>query len=119
MALTGLLETGFNQGLYSLAYDLSTNTLYGNTSRRFHTIDPATGAATLVGGLDLLDSTATGTTFIGQHGANTSLPGLAFLGSTAPVPELSTWTMMIAGFGFAGIALRRTNRSKTPKTAAA
>jgi hypothetical protein len=196
-ALTGLLETGFNQGLYSVAYDLTTNTLYGNTARRLYTINPTTGAATFVGdlgpgsivglgidgstgtlysisqivdaasvittvmktlsktnasvlstvtlanqcacdiafdpltgkgyisstfndasgafsyaGLDLLDSTATSTTFIGQHGpAGTfGMSGLAFLGATAPVPEPATWAMMIAGFGVAGLSLRRSKR---------
>jgi hypothetical protein len=197
-ALTGLIETGFNQGLYSVAYDLSTSTLYGNTSRRLYTIDPTTGAATFVGdlgpgsiiglgidgstgtlysinqitdaagavttfmktlsktnasvlstvtlanqcscdiafdpltnkgyisssfydgtgaftfsGLDVLDSTATSTTFIGQHGpAGTfGMSGLAFLGATPAVPEPSTWTMMLAGFGAAGFTLRRNKRT--------
>lgn len=196
-ALTGLLETGFNRGLYSVAYDLSTNTLYGNTARRLYAINPTTGAATFVGdlgpgsivglavdgstgtlysisqivdaasvtitvmktlskidasvlstvtlanqcacdiafdpltgkgyisstfndaagafsyaGLDLLDSTATSTTFVGQHGTASpfGLSGLAFLGATAPVPEPATWAMMIAGFGVAGLSLRRSKR---------
>lgn len=52
-ALSGLVETGFNQGLYSVAYDKSTNTLFGNTSRRLYSIDPSTGAATLVGSLPI------------------------------------------------------------------
>jgi PEP-CTERM motif len=52
-ALSGLVETGFNQGLYSIAYDRSTNTLFGNTSRRLYTIDAASGAATLVGSLPI------------------------------------------------------------------
>jgi PEP-CTERM motif len=194
-ALTGLLETGFNRGLYSVAYDNGTNTLYGNTARRLYTIDPATGAATFVGnlgagsivglgiesstgnlysisqlvddqgvvttlmrvldktnaavlstvtlanqcscdvafdpltnqgyisssfydasgnftfaGLDLLDSTRTTTSFVGQHGPSTQfgMSGLAFL-STA-VPEPATWAMMIAGFGLAGVAMRRSKR---------
>jgi PEP-CTERM motif len=198
IALTGLIETGFNQGLYSVAYDLSTNTLYGNTARRLYTIDQTTGATTFVGdlgpgsivglaidgttgtlysisqivdaasvvttliktldktnasvlstvtlanqcacdiafdpltgkgyvastfndaagafsyaGLDLLDSTATSTTFIGQHGpaGPFGMSGLAFLGATAPVPEPATWAMMIAGFGVAGVSLRRSKRA--------
>ncbi len=51
VALTGLIETGFNQGLYSVAYDLRTNMLYGNTARRLYTINTSTGAATFVGDL--------------------------------------------------------------------
>jgi PEP-CTERM motif len=66
-ALSGLIETGFNQGLYSVAYDKSTNTLFGNTARRLYTIDPVTGASTLIGslptgsmvGLGVNDSTGT------------------------------------------------------------
>jgi hypothetical protein len=198
VALTGLLETGFSRGLYSIAYDLATNTLYGNTARRIYKIDPTTGAATFVGnittgsiiglgiegstgnlysitqvtdtqnvitttmrtlskvdgselssvilanqcgcdiafdpltnqgfiaanfydannnflyaGLDLLDATRTSTTFVGQHGAGapSGMPGLAFLGVAGAVPEPATWTMMIAGFGAAGFALRRTKRT--------
>ena len=34
----------------------------------------------------------------------------------APVPEPATWLMMLAGFGFAGMALRRSRRA-TPATA--
>lgn len=49
--LTGLLETGSNKGLYSIAYDNSTSTLFGNTAQRLYTIDPVTGAATFVGAL--------------------------------------------------------------------
>jgi hypothetical protein len=52
VALTGLLETGVNKGLYSVAYDLGTNTLYGNTARRIYKIDPTTGAATFVGNVN-------------------------------------------------------------------
>lgn len=199
LALTGLLETEtvFNRGLYSLAYDLSTNTLYGNTARRLYTIDTTTGVATFVGnldpfsrivglaiddstgtlysinqvfddsdvattfmktldktnatvlstvrlandcacdiafnpltgkgyvssifydasgapsfaGLDLLDRTATSVTFVGQHGPGTSaMAGLAFFGSSTPVPEPTSWAMMVAGFGFVGFSMRRTKR---------
>jgi hypothetical protein len=49
VALTGLVDVGPNQGLYTLAYDTSTDTLYGSTRRNLYTIDPLTGAATLVG----------------------------------------------------------------------
>ena len=197
LALTGLVETEtvFNRGLYSLAYDLKTNTLYGNTARRLYTINTTTGAATFVGnldpvsrivglginnetgvlysinqifddadvattflktldktnaavlssvtlpndcgcdiafdpitgngyisslfydaagtpsfaGLDLLDSTASNVMFVGQHGPRASaMAGLAFLGSTTPVPEPSSWAMIIAGFGIVGYSLRRT-----------
>jgi PEP-CTERM motif len=197
VALTGLLETGPNKGLYSIAYDIATNTLYGNTSRRVYKIDPTTGAATFVGnvttgsiiglgienstgnlysitqvvdaqnaiittlrtlskvdasvlssitlanqcgcdiafdpltnqgfissnffdangallyaGLDLLDAPRTSTTFVGQHGggAPAGMPGLAFLGVAGAVPEPATWSMMIAGFGLAGFAVRRSRR---------
>jgi PEP-CTERM motif len=198
VALTGLLETGFNKGLYSIAYDLTTNTLYGNTARRIYSIDPITGATTFVGnvttpgsiiglgiegstgnlysitqvtdqqnvtvttlrtlskvdasvlssvtltnlcacdiafdpltnqgfiasnfldadgnllysGLDLLDATRTSTTFVGQHGGGApgGMPGLAFLGVAGAVPEPATWSMMIAGFGLAGFAVRRSKR---------
>jgi PEP-CTERM motif len=66
-ALSGLVETGLNQGLYSIAYDKSTNTLFGNTARRLYTINPVTGASTLIGslptgsmvGLGVNDSTGT------------------------------------------------------------
>ena len=49
--------------------------------------------------------------------ANTSLTNLSFravTGAVTPVPEAATWTMMIAGFGLAGVALRR--RSKVRVT---
>ena len=197
-SLTGLLETGFNQGLYSLAFDTSTNTLYGNTARRLYTIDPATGATTFVGDLvpgsivglgidastgtlfsisqivdatgtttttlmrtlsksdgsilstvtlgnqcacdiafdpltnqgyissytsdvdgntissqlDALNSSFSGTTIVGSHGAAApfGMSGLAFFGTSAPVPEATTWAMMITGFGLAGFSLRRSKR---------
>ena len=196
-SLTGLLETGFNQGLYSLAFDTSTNTLYGNTARRLYTIDPATGATTFVGDLvpgsivglgidastgtlfsisqivdaagatttlmralsksdgsilstitlanqcncdiafdpltnrgyissaitdadgnilstqlDVLNSSLSGTTIVGSHGAAApfGMSGLAFFGTSAPVPEATTWAMMITGFGLAGFSLRRSKR---------
>jgi PEP-CTERM motif len=50
-ALSGLLETSLNKGLYSIAYDASTNTLFGNTAQRLYAIDPVTGAAIFIGGL--------------------------------------------------------------------
>jgi PEP-CTERM motif len=195
VALTGLLETGFNKGLYSVAYDLSTNTLYGNTAQRLYRIDTLTGAATLVGGvttgsivglavdnstgalysitqtgqqgaivttlrtlskvngsvlssvtlanrcscdlvfdptsgqgyissafydandafvyagLDALDATNTNVAFVGQHGpaAPFGMTGLAFV-NVAAIPEPATWAMMIAGFGLAGVAVRRSKR---------
>lgn len=194
--LTGLLETGFNRGLYSIAFDASTNTLFGNTAQRLYTIDPLTGAATFVGalptgrvvgmgvdnvsntlfainsdvdamgaeirslytlskldasilsavslanscacdiafdpmgnqgyissnffdasgnflyaGLDALDGSLSSTTFVGQHGpaAPFGKNGLAFL-STSAVPEPQSWMLMIAGFGLAGTAMRRSKR---------
>jgi hypothetical protein len=47
--LTGLLETNNAKGLYSIAFDKSTNTLFGNTGTRLYTINPTTGASTFVG----------------------------------------------------------------------
>ena len=198
VALTGLLETGGNRGLYSIAFDTATNTLFGNTGTRLYSIDPVTGAATFIGllpangrvvglgidastgnlyainngsdasgnptfdfhwldksnasilstfglanpcscdvafdpltsqgyissniqdasgnilygGLDRLNADLSGTSFVGQHGAAAQfgLNGLAFFGGA--VPEPSTWMMMIAGFGLAGVALRRSKRAE-------
>jgi hypothetical protein len=49
VGLTGLLETGANKGLVTIAYDNATNTLFGTTSRRLYTFDALTGAATYLG----------------------------------------------------------------------
>ena len=38
--------------------------------------------------------------------------GLNFTGNTNGVPEPATWTMMLLGFGAAGVALRRSPRRK-------
>jgi PEP-CTERM motif len=67
VAVTGLIGAGTNNGLYSVAYDRTTNILYGNSSRRLYTINTTTGVATLVGnlqpgsiiGLGIDDSTGT------------------------------------------------------------
>lgn len=203
--VTGLVENGFNRGLYALAYDLGTNTLFGSTSRRIYTINASTGAATFIGltsvgsiiglgidngsgalyavtqtvdannntvtllnnlskvnasvlssvalnnfcgcdiafdpltnqgyasslfydangaldyaGLDALNASRTGTSFIGRHGSGApgNMSGLAFFGVAGGVPEPGTWAMMIAGFGLVGFSMRRSTQKRL-KTARA
>jgi hypothetical protein len=77
-----------------IAFDISgvTGTAYMSLDQVLYTVNLSTGSATAVGAI----------------GAG-PLRGLtaAGVGSTEPIPEPSTWALLIGGFALAGAALRR------------
>lgn len=76
-----------------------TNTAYLALNDNFYTVDLATGAATLVGGIGI-----------------GNIRGLT-LELGRPVPEPSTWALMICGMGLVGGAMRRRRRGRAPVAA--
>lgn len=97
---------GFPLGVSSGSYDNLFNlTLASSFNAAFVTANGGTA-----GGAEAALATALngGRSYLNIH--STRFPGGEIRGFLAPVPEPATWMMMLAGFGAAGVALRRRRR---------
>jgi hypothetical protein len=91
---------GVNSGAYSTVLDLSVASTYG---AGFIT---AFGGGTVEGSqAALLDALQSETAYLNIH--TDAFPAGEIRGFLSPVPEPSTWAMMLFGFGAVGFAMRR------------
>jgi hypothetical protein len=73
--------------------------------------DSAFTANLLAGTSYFAIATGFANTDAGEYKLDIDGPGTVILPGAGPVPESSTWAMIIAGFGIAGAALRRRRRA--------
>jgi hypothetical protein len=90
---------GVTSGFYSHLFDLTLASTYNSAFVTAHG-GTAAGAETA-----LLAGIAAQQSYLNIH--STFAPGGEIRGQLLAVPEPGTWTMMILGFGLAGVALRR------------
>ncbi|WP_309610175.1 CHRD domain-containing protein [Sphingomonas sp.] len=97
---------GFPLGVSSGSYDNLFNlTLLASFNAPFVTANGGTAAGAEAA---LAAAMNGGRSYLNIH--TTRFPGGEIRGFLAPVPEPATWMMMLAGFGAAGVALRRRRR---------
>lgn len=106
VATTTPTFTGFPGGVSSGSYDHTFDlTLASSYNAAFITANGGTVSGAFAA---LFQGLRAGDAYFNVHTTNS--PGGEIRGQLSYVPEPATWALMIAGFGMAGVALRRKSR---------
>jgi hypothetical protein len=102
---------GVTSGSYDNTFDMTLTTSFNASFVTANGGTADSAFAALIAGLNA------GTAYYNIH--TTAFPGGEIRGQLAAVPEVSTWMLLIGGFGMAGVALRRRRRSAADRRALA